>query len=575
MISDGQPVNAAVTNSAFMSRTTDTSTVGKVTLNNTSDPNSGAQVTNAQRAINKAFEGLGCTGEADTTVNTYASTNYVTNGNDRKEAIEALDTQLFSTQTDLDAAEVTIATHTSQIDDINNNAHTFSGDKTFSDNVTIDGDFTVNGTTTQINTVNMNVEDQNILINDGGNDATSEGAGITVERTTTNAGIQFDSALDSKWKVGLIGSLYEVIVSGIAQTISGIKSFSSGIKSDTVDEVTLNAGVTVDGVLIKDGAINKSVVGLTNVTDDAQLKRADGDFNTFTEKVTPASNDVLLLEDSAASYAKKKVKISSIVGSTSPLTTKGDIYTYSTLDARLPVGSNGQYLTADSAQTTGLKWNTFVAPTVQIFTSGSGTYTTPAGVNYIKVKMVGGGGGGGGSGTGGTTTGGTGGDTTFGTSLLTATGGTGGNLSAAGNGSVGGTATINSPAIQLVKLNGTYGSGAGYDGSTANNGQIGGLGASSPFGGAGAAANYDAVGGSATANTGSGGQGGSTSTGVALMYGGTGGGSGAYIEAIIASPSASYSYAVGAAGTSGVAGTSGFAGGSGGSGIIIVEEYYQ
>ena len=43
-------------------------------------------------------------------------------------------------------------------------------------------------------------------------------------------------------------------------------------------------------------------------------------------------------------------------GSTSPLTTKGDLYTYSTTDARLGVGSNGDTLLADSSSSVGLRW---------------------------------------------------------------------------------------------------------------------------------------------------------------------------------------------------------------------------
>jgi len=44
--------------------------------------------------------------------------------------------------------------------------------------------------------------------------------------------------------------------------------------------------------------------------------------------------------------------------STSPLTTKGDLYGFSTLDARIPIGTNNQVLTADSSQALGLKWAT-------------------------------------------------------------------------------------------------------------------------------------------------------------------------------------------------------------------------
>lgn len=51
----------------------------------------------------------------------------------------------------------------------------------------------------------------------------------------------------------------------------------------------------------------------------------------------------------------------------SPLTTKGDIFTHNTtVPDRLPVGTNGQFLSANSSETTGLKW-------VTLASNGTGT----------------------------------------------------------------------------------------------------------------------------------------------------------------------------------------------------------
>lgn len=205
-------------------------------------------------------------------------------------------------------------------------------------------------------------------------------------------------------------------------------------------------------------------------------------------------------------------------------------------------------------------------------TGGSGdasiVYTLVTNPLYLKATVVGAGGGGGGSGTAGSGgTGGTGVSSTFGTSLLTATGGIGGNDSAFGG--TGGTGTISTSSTVLKLKLITGGSGS----SCISAQYLGGIGGSNPLGGFGVMVATGA-GGSGTTNTGSGGCGANGLAGSTNPAGG--GGSGCYIEALIGSPLlTSYAFSVGAAGAAGTIGTSGATGGSGGSGLIIVEEFYQ
>lgn len=86
------------------------------------------------------------------------------------------------------------------------------------------------------------------------------------------------------------------------------------------------------------------------------------DILTGAAPATPATGYVSLYPKTDKKlYYKDDAGLETPIGSSnfiSPLTTKGDIHTFTTVDARLPVGTNGYVLSANSATATGLEWIT-------------------------------------------------------------------------------------------------------------------------------------------------------------------------------------------------------------------------
>jgi hypothetical protein len=78
-----------------------------------------------------------------------------------------------------------------------------------------------------------------------------------------------------------------------------------------------------------------------------------------TATVNTSATLVLSQYDAGTLYfvsASAAIFFNTDAGGGSPLTTKGDLYTFSTVDARLGIGANNTVLTADSAEATGMKW---------------------------------------------------------------------------------------------------------------------------------------------------------------------------------------------------------------------------
>jgi hypothetical protein len=299
------PVESAVVNNAFISKLADDIKTGKFTL---AKPAEGSTIFSVQKSLNEIFANQGYT-EGDAGATTYATQYYITNGDNQKECIETLDDSLKGVD-DLISNHLLSATAHNASDIIYNN---------------LASGLSADNAQEAIDEVELRVQDIEDAIGQPSGIATLDGGGKVPASQLPSSVMTYEGTWDASTNtptladgIGDSGMVYLVNVAGSQDLGSGLISFNLGdwvVYNGTIWEKSLNSNAVVSvngftGVV----TLTKSDIGLSNVTNDAQLKRSAGDFNTFTEKLIPIENDIVLIEDSVDSYNKKKVKLENMLG---------------------------------------------------------------------------------------------------------------------------------------------------------------------------------------------------------------------------------------------------------------------
>ena len=236
-------------------------------------------------------------------------------------------------------------------------AQSVAGNKTFSNNVVVSGDLTVNGTTTTLNTTNSVVKDALIELGNGTSGSPANDAGLVIERgSSDNAFIGWDESVN-KFAIGtgtftgastgdlslttatLVGNLEGAVTGNCSGTSGG---FTAGNASN------LNSG-TVPVARLADDSITEAKLDIHNSPTTGYILKytsnglewaaagagGENNQNAFSNIAVSGQNTV------AADSATDTVTY--VAGSNVTITTdnSGDTVTFASTDTTYSVGDGG------------------------------------------------------------------------------------------------------------------------------------------------------------------------------------------------------------------------------------------
>ena len=231
--------------------------------------------------------------------------------------------------------------------------------------LTLSGDLTVNGTTTNINSTNLVVEDKNIVLGDAATptDTTADGGGLTLKGTTDKT-LNWVDATDA-WTSSedfnlLTGKEYEINGTSVLSS----STLGSGVTASSLTSVGTIATGVWNGTTI---AIANGGTGATTASTAAAALLPNQSSNSGKYLTTDGSGT--LSWGTVSGYSAPTIGSTSISSGATVTTIEGLTLSNSTLSGTLTAGSatgtSGQLLSSTGS---GVQWITPVTGADEVLT---------------------------------------------------------------------------------------------------------------------------------------------------------------------------------------------------------------
>lgn len=242
--------------------------------------------------------------------------------------------------------------------------------------VTTQGFIHANGNIDGLNLTGTNTGDQTITLN---GDVTGSGTGTFAATIATNAVTNAKAAQmpAHTFKGNNTGSTANAMDLTQTQVTAELNQFTT-----TLQGVVPGSGGGSTNFLRADGTwAAPADTGITQLTGDvtagpgsgsqaatiSNLAVTNAKIANTTIDLTAKVTGLLPLANGGTGQATAAAAF----GALSPLTTKGDLLSFTTVNARVPVGADGTFLTADSGQASGVAWGAVSVPNVTQGAAGS------------------------------------------------------------------------------------------------------------------------------------------------------------------------------------------------------------